>query len=214
MIQHPGPEVAAAARAAGFSGDTLVTMVAIAKAESGWRTVAGPPNDNGTRDWGVWQINDVHNPSQAVKTTLAANAQAAREVYDKQGLTAWSVYNSGTYRRFLDEARAAVNSSRGVQTVGLIDDLKKGADAVLPDVPNPVSDVGESVKDVGRTAVKVADISAGFLLGVVLIVVAVALFARNPVKRALGVGLKAAKPVGKMNPVTRAVTAEAERALR
>ena len=37
------------------------------------------------------------------------SARAARQVFASQGFRAWSAYNNGAYRTYLDEARAMVN---------------------------------------------------------------------------------------------------------
>jgi lysozyme-like protein len=50
-----GPQVAAALKQAGFDGENLVIGIAVAKAESGWRTDATNRNTNGTIDRGLMQ---------------------------------------------------------------------------------------------------------------------------------------------------------------
>jgi hypothetical protein len=75
-------------------------MAAIAMAESSGRV--GAIGDGGASH-GLWQI---HTPSwpqfSAAKLHDANyNAKAAKHVRGTQGLTAWSVYNSGDYRKFL-----------------------------------------------------------------------------------------------------------------
>jgi hypothetical protein len=57
-VHGTGAELAArAGYAAGFRGDELVTMVAIAGRESNWQPELKAKNSD---DWGMWQINGVH----------------------------------------------------------------------------------------------------------------------------------------------------------
>lgn len=100
--------VANVLREAGFPEEAIPTMMAIAKAESGWRPEAiNTANRNGSVDRGLFQINSIHqgnswypqNPFDPLQ-----NAKAAFAVYQGQGLNAWSVYKSGKYKEFLQPA--------------------------------------------------------------------------------------------------------------
>lgn len=114
-----------AARDAGFRGDALVTAVAIAIAESGGNPQAvSPLNSNGTRDYGLWQINSVHR-SSGFDTTLGLSAEYnAKWAYKissgGKNWRPWSTYWSnpftsgagqGVYRTHLSEARNAIEKS-------------------------------------------------------------------------------------------------------
>lgn len=92
------------------------TMAAIALAESGGKIdVKGGPNTNGTYDYGLWQINTVNVNSHhwSVEQLLhnpLYNARAAVAIYKSSGFGAWSSYNSGVYKNFLNQAgKASVN---------------------------------------------------------------------------------------------------------
>lgn len=88
--------------AAGFTGADIGTAMAVARAESGWNPRAvGGPNRNGTYDYGLFQINQIHNPTPAEKTDGAANARRAFQIYRSSGWKAWSAYNNGSYRQHL-----------------------------------------------------------------------------------------------------------------
>ena len=69
------------------------TMVKIARAESSFRFNAVNKNTNGTLDCGLFQINSVHGYDCEWLKNPVNNLEAARRVFDKQGLQAWSVYN-------------------------------------------------------------------------------------------------------------------------
>lgn len=99
---------------AGFRGEALVTAVAVALAESGGNPSINAAGEEDSR--GLWQINvdpnedwgrdraakygDLYNP--------ATNAQAA---WDISGGGAnwgpWTMYRNGTYRQYVDIAKAA-----------------------------------------------------------------------------------------------------------
>ncbi len=102
-------------RAAGFDGEILVTAVAVAMAESRCDPNATGYNDGppASTDRGLWQINDYWHPevSDSCAYDAACNARAAYRISSGgDDWTPWSTYNNGTYRGFLDEARAAVGA--------------------------------------------------------------------------------------------------------
>lgn len=96
-------QLIALARDAGFSESQAPTMAAIAMAESSGRP--GVVNEIGCT--GLWQINqpvhvkDYPSWTQAWLKDPRNNARAAKVIYDKQGLSAWSVYTSGAYKKYL-----------------------------------------------------------------------------------------------------------------
>jgi hypothetical protein len=105
-------EVATFARAAGFTTPDLNnTMVAIARAESGWNPKAHnpiPPDNS----YGLWQINMIGamGPQRRKQFGItsndqlfapAINAHAAWLIYRQQGLKAWSTYSNGHYKKYL-----------------------------------------------------------------------------------------------------------------
>lgn len=76
-------------------------MIAVAKAESGLNPLATNRNTNGTRDIGILMVNSVHGHDDLDMFDVDKNLAAARSVYDKQGITAWSAFNNGSYLKFL-----------------------------------------------------------------------------------------------------------------
>lgn len=105
---------------AGFTGDALVTMVAIARGESGFN--AGARGDTSITD-GTW------GPSIGLSQIRSLNAQAgtggwrdptrladpafnARAAYaisnGGTNFSPWTVYNEGIYNQYMEEAKAAV----------------------------------------------------------------------------------------------------------
>ena len=97
---------------AGFTGDRLVTAVAVALAESRCNPAATLVNTDGSRDRGLWQINSRWHPEVSDDCAYDAqcNADAAFRI-SGQGTswTPWVTFNTGAYRSWLDEARAAVD---------------------------------------------------------------------------------------------------------
>lgn len=112
-------QVYSAAVGAGFSPAQAVTMTAIAGAESGFNPNAHnpvPPDDS----YGLWQINMLGSLGPARRSAFgissnaalydpATNARAAKQVFDGQGLRAWSTYSSGAYLKYLPQAQAAAS---------------------------------------------------------------------------------------------------------
>jgi hypothetical protein len=92
-------------------------MAAIAMAESGGKYNVTNTNNNGTIDTGLWQINSVHKLGN-LKDPVG-NAKAANIVYTKQGYTAWTVYKTGAYKKFMPENVHAP----GVGSTGLNTDI-------------------------------------------------------------------------------------------
>jgi Lysozyme like domain len=104
-------QIADAGAAAGMSGQHLQIMVAIARAESGGNRLAhnsNPPDDS----YGLWQINMLGSmgperrrlfgiSSNSQLYDPVTNAKAAQSIYKQQGYKAWSVYNSGSYKKYL-----------------------------------------------------------------------------------------------------------------
>lgn len=104
-------QIATVMRNAGFPGNEIGTGVAVALAESGGNSDAvSPPNRNGTKDWGLFQINDVHKarPGFANRMDPQTNANLAFAIWKDAGnkWTPWSTFNSGRYLAF--KARGAI----------------------------------------------------------------------------------------------------------
>lgn len=112
-----------------------VIMVAIAGAESAWSDIARGdyglpgPQCGGYTSWGLWQIHSVHsaylsrvtgssNPCDwaawlYVPVNNAAAAAAVMGSNVAAGLTAWTTWNTGAYRQYLQTAAAAVAAAAG-----------------------------------------------------------------------------------------------------
>lgn len=113
----PMPTGARSVRAAAaryFPASELDTAVAVAGAESNWRPDAvNRTNRNGSTDYGAWQINSVHADLLRGRdwSDLDTNAWMAHQVWHAVGgsWSPWTTYKSGSYKRFLAEARASVS---------------------------------------------------------------------------------------------------------
>ena len=103
------------ARQAGFDPSISPTIAAISLAESGGNPMAHNPRypDN---SYGLMQVNMLDEPGYRLgaerrqRYGLRSNDQlfdpltnmkAAKDIYDSQGLGAWSVYTSGAYKNHL-----------------------------------------------------------------------------------------------------------------
>lgn len=122
------PQIAQWAVQAGFSGQDLVTAVAVALAESDGRIDATNTNSDGTTDYGVWQINSVHADefTKHPQWWSVENADMAHDIYAAAGnkWTPWSTYTSGKYTSFLLQATSAAKNPDASNVVGGPGDTK------------------------------------------------------------------------------------------
>ena len=83
-----------------FGAEHKIAM-AIAKAESGLNPGAVNRNRDGSRDIGIFQINDQHGWSEAERLDWKTNIRIAKELRDRRGWNEWAVYKNGSYRYYL-----------------------------------------------------------------------------------------------------------------
>jgi hypothetical protein len=105
-----------------FRRQRAVIAVAVGMAES-YCTVRAKHRDgptggcpDGSIDRGLWQINSCYHPEVSRHCAFKANcnARAAKHISDHgKDWTPWSVFNSGTYRQYLEVAQQAVNQVWG-----------------------------------------------------------------------------------------------------
>jgi len=118
--QERANAIAAVAREAGFEGDELATMVAIAMGESSGNPNAyNPDASTGDKSYGLWQINMLGDMGPERRKWFGissnedlldplVNARAAKKLYDARGnFNDWSVYKRGDHRKFIDTAATA-----------------------------------------------------------------------------------------------------------
>lgn len=104
-------QIKAYAAAAGFTGNGLITIIAIALAESGGQT-HGKDNVNadGSRDRGLYQINSRWHPevsdAQAYNAALASK-EAFRISQSGTNFNPWTTYSTGIYKNYLKQAQQA-----------------------------------------------------------------------------------------------------------
>lgn len=97
-------------RQEGFPEEVIPTMVGIAGGESGFDPLAHNPNaSTGDNSYGLFQINMLGGMGPERRQLFGIqsneelfdpvkNVKAAKAIYDRQGLGAWSVYSSGAYK--------------------------------------------------------------------------------------------------------------------
>lgn len=102
-----------------ITDNNAAIAIAVALAESGGNTDAvGGPNSNGTYDYGLWQINSIHNPTEREKHSAAANWLTAWRIAGMgMSWTPWSTYKNGKYKQHLAAARTAWASAKP-ETIG------------------------------------------------------------------------------------------------
>lgn len=111
MASIPDREIAGAASAAGFTGKSLVTAIAVALAESGGDP--GARNPSGAA--GLWQILPSAHPDLFAQYTWsdpADNAVMARHVYVDAGNSwrPWVAYTTGKHLGFVGRAKRAAGN--------------------------------------------------------------------------------------------------------
>lgn len=168
-------------------------MAAIAEAESGGNSDAWNPRDtNGLPSGGLWQIN----PAPANWADPAANARDAVAKYKSQGLAAWGTYTSGAYKGYLSgKTTPAMNvpgspTAKQAQTVAA-----SGSDCIIA---NPAS---VSVPLIGSLSAGPACLfsrsNARAIIGGLLVVNAGIIGLAALAVLAVGIGMRAAGPLGK-----------------
>lgn len=78
----------------GVPNQDIITMIKIARCESGLRAEAINKNTNGTFDIGIFQLNDVHSKriSRQDRMDFEKNIRFAYKLYFEQGFRPWVCY--------------------------------------------------------------------------------------------------------------------------
>ena len=92
----------------GASPGDATTLTAITGAESGFgKSPVSPPNKDGSRDYGVAQINNKAWPqfggAAIASQPLDVQTKAALHIWNTQGPNAWTTYKNGAYRAHLGQ---------------------------------------------------------------------------------------------------------------
>lgn len=103
-------QIAGYASTAGWTGDDLVTAVAIALAESSGNPAAIGDSGNSI---GLWQIDIVYHPefSGDDLTNPQTNANDAYQIYTQSGFSAWSTFTNGAYEAYVTTAQIGVQNA-------------------------------------------------------------------------------------------------------
>lgn len=115
-------QIAYYAQAAGFTGQDLVTAVAIALAESSGNANAYNPESGagapaGQGSYGLWQIFLAAHPEYAGANLYdpQTNANAAYAIYSAAGgFSPWATFNSSAYEAYLGPAQTAAPAAFSV----------------------------------------------------------------------------------------------------
>ena len=142
-------EVALLAKSVGVPDSQLIYCVAICFAESSGNTQAtgynGPTQGcpNGSRDRGLWQINDCYHPdvSDACAYDSGCNAKAMFAISNRgTNWNPWATWQSGAWLEYRSAAQSAVN--------GLT--ASNSGSAVSSAAYNPVSDLKAAIDKGGN----------------------------------------------------------------
>lgn len=122
-------QIAQLARQAGWSEDKIPFVVGVAGAESGYNPRALNPNvSTGDESYGLMQINMLGGmgPERLKAFGLKSkeqlydpltNLKAAKQIYEWQGPSAWSVYKSGKYKDYMPAPGEISQAATGTQPV-------------------------------------------------------------------------------------------------
>jgi hypothetical protein len=105
---------------AGATPEQATTLTAISGAESGFgKSPVSKPNTNGSRDYGVFQVNDHAWPqfggAKVASLPLDQQAAIAVHIWNTQGPQAWTTYKDGAYKKYLSGADAATAAAPSAQ---------------------------------------------------------------------------------------------------
>jgi hypothetical protein len=145
-----------------FPPDVAATAVAISWHESRGNPDAMNDKNNtpaGSRDRGLWQINDHWHPSVTDSCAFdpeCSTAYAAK-LYRENGWKPWATFKRGAYRPFLEQAEAAVEQAQGKAGAATAR-LKGDAGGWVPGLPDP----GDAV-EVATAGVNAAGDALGFI---------------------------------------------------
>lgn len=157
-------QLVAQASLAGVPADQLALAAAIAMAESSGRPSAkGGPNGNGSYDYGLWQINDIHKGSAFVPggdmTKMFDPGLNAKAMFSISGggvnWKPWSTFNNGAYLKFMTQTKQAVATF----------DPNKALPGAPTTGPNVNTTTGIPVTDAANASAKEA--TGGYVIGTV-----------------------------------------------
>lgn len=114
MTTLTASQVAVLVKQAGFPQADWVTMVAVCKAESGFRVEAKNPSSSASGLWQIlWSVHRQYDQRRLL-SDAAYNTKAAYDIYKSQGKRAWVAYTSGAYQKYVNEARQGVAQAASV----------------------------------------------------------------------------------------------------
>ena len=198
-------QAVAVLRLAGWKGGDLMIITAIVMTENTPLDAhaVGGPNRDGSYDFGLCQVNSVHNPSESQKFNFNANASLAHKIYADAGnkFTPWSTFNSGKFRTNIPKAMAALreagikppyDSPDGNAADGLTPTIKDLAPLVptLPDIPGAI---GTAIGALNAQVSKISGNIATIILAVVFLILGVVILIRMPVSKTVTTVAKAVK---------------------
>lgn len=115
-------QIATVARQAGFPADQIATAVAVCLAESGGDPLSvningGSTDAPGSKDLGLWQINDRFNADALAMGDWrdpATNARMALHAFQGRGWKDWTTFVKGRHLQYMARGQAAAAATGGV----------------------------------------------------------------------------------------------------
>ncbi|MEM4408336.1 MAG: hypothetical protein QXI19_06300 [Candidatus Caldarchaeum sp.] len=132
-------ELAAILYRAGFRGQDLVTMVAIALAENPWKdpSLQSGFSRNGIRErsFGLFQLNLDAHPDLTLEcaTSPSCSAEYAYRLFRSEGFRPWTAYLTGAFWSFWDRAWHAVQQLPDEARIIEIADRASGIGGAIPE---------------------------------------------------------------------------------
>lgn len=113
MTTITAAQCAALMRKVGFPESDLVTMVAVAIAESGLRVEAYNPSSASGILQVLWNVHRQYDKRRLL-SDAEYNIKAGHDIYVSQGKRAWVAYSSGAYQKYVNQARQGVAQAASV----------------------------------------------------------------------------------------------------
>ena len=192
MAKMSMAEIGSAMVKAGWPAETISLGIAIAMAESGGDpAIKGGPNSNGTYDYGLFQINQIHNPTAQNWADPVVNAGMALKIYRDAGnkWLPWSTYKNRSHQKFMGEASKTAGD---MNRAGEFGEAWKNAPAANTDLISSLASADNPMFQLAGALVNASLWRSVLvvLIAVVMVITGIVVVLRRPIGDAVSVASK------------------------